>query len=141
MPLFSKLFFTWILMGFCGFNVMLWGVTHAEEVLVEVEPIESTALNPLWHRCSSAQDCSIIRGFCGYPEAVNTEHKEAYLQWIKVGPPAHCALLAPVNKICVTCKKATCTARSERATSGSEIENEKPEKQDALNSLIRKLDR
>ena len=34
--------------------------------------------NPKWHACEDVTDCAIIRGFCGYPEAVNKHYEKDY---------------------------------------------------------------
>ncbi len=123
-----KLLFTIISSNIAFSSIALVGLIHAEESFnMLTEP------NPVWHQCNSAQDCTLIRGFCGYPEAVNSKYADTYRLWIKVGPPAHCALLAPVKKVCITCEKQKCFARSVRS-------NKKDKSNTDLKELIKKLD-
>ncbi len=75
---------------------------------------KQTELNPLWHQCKDAGDCTVVRGFCGYPEAVNHQYRQEYVEWMKAAPPAACALLKPPKSVCITCQEYRCFAKTAR---------------------------
>ncbi len=107
-------------------NLLLAGFLALTPLSAQAQEAVPGDANPAWFGCSQASDCTVIRGFCNQPEAVNHEHAEAYGEWVRISPPVHCALMPPISKICVTCEASRCRAKTERGPT-------------ELESLIKKL--
>lgn len=80
------------------------------------EPVSGWPLeaNPAWHACENAGDCTVVRGFCNNPEAVNRQYGAQYEAWVKNSGPAACTLMPPPQSICITCEQSRCSAKVKR---------------------------